>query len=394
MPVHMTGSFLPPQHEEVDVGDAVFLQQKGVTIEAAVVKKQGRRIKLLPEDRSGEMWVAPEQCDKVVTGGAEELMSRAAREAERAAREEAARQAEAARVAAEAAEKDGYNQKQKERVDTLTRALNARAVPSRDWCPIGKYCWTESPILMDQTKDCYRIVWYEIDVEKDYGGKHAPPEIDLSEVDELIAAVEQREKDKKEAEKEAAKKKKGKPKKPTEEEIAALEAAKAAEAEADQKEQDAAKKRAQDKLDKELKTFEKVEALRKPVKPPKYPPDLPPILEPPQHPKNQKLFDDLTGQGHAGDRIFYTDGSWHSLPYVEGSKDGVLKGGGLARDVVEQLGFMEKVVTFKAGYDGGITLTKHDCFPEEDPSNWITKDEEKWYGEFREDQEGQGTEEW
>ena len=99
MPVHMTGSFLPPQHEEVDVGDAVFLQQKGVTIEAAVVKKQGRRIKLLPEDRSGEMWVAPEQCDKVVTGGAEELMSRAAREAEKKAREEAARKAEADRKA-------------------------------------------------------------------------------------------------------------------------------------------------------------------------------------------------------------------------------------------------------------------------------------------------------
>ena len=83
-----------------------------------------------------------------------------------------------------------------------------------------------------------------------------------------------------------------------------------------------------------------------------------------------------------------------AIPYVEGSKDGVLKGGGLAKELVASLGFEEKVVTFKAAYDGGITLTKHDCFPPEDPATWSHKDEEKWVGEFRDDQAGLGSEDW
>ena len=198
----MTGTFLPAKNEDVSVGDAVFLMQKGLSIEAAVVKRTGRRIKLMPEDRSGEMWAAPEECTKVVKGGAEELMSRGAREAERKAREEALRKAEQARKDAEAAEKANYEALQKTRVDAITTQLNRRAVPSRDWCPVGKYNWTESPVLLDQTKDCYRIVWYEIDVDKDYGGKHDPPEIDLSEVDALIEAVEVRNKEREAAAKE------------------------------------------------------------------------------------------------------------------------------------------------------------------------------------------------
>lgn len=51
-------------------------------------------------------------------------------------------------------------------------------------------------------------------------------------------------------------------------------------------------------------------------------------------------------------------------------------------------------MTFKEAYDGGITLTKHDCFPEEDPAEWVVKDEEKWCGEFRADQEGLNSEDW
>ena len=87
MVVHMTGTFIQPKNEEVKVGDSVFVEQKGTTIEAAVVKRMGRRIKLMPEDKSAEIWVAPEECTKVVSNGAEELMSRGAREAERRARE-------------------------------------------------------------------------------------------------------------------------------------------------------------------------------------------------------------------------------------------------------------------------------------------------------------------
>ena len=53
-----------------------------------------------------------------------------------------------------------------------------------------------------------------------------------------------------------------------------------------------------------------------------------------------------------------------------------------------------QVTTFTAAYDGGITLTKHDCFPPEDPAIWISKTEEKWFGEFRQEQEGLGSEDW
>lgn len=390
----MTGSFLPPKNEECAVGDAVFFIQKGVTIEGAVVKRIGRRIKVLPEDKSGEMWVAPEELTKVVTSGAEELMSRGARAAEKRAREEAAAKAEADRKAAEKAEKDGYEETQKKRDGKLEMTLMRRAVPARDWCPVGVHCWVESPVLMDQTKDCYRIVWYEIDVDKDYGGKHEPPVMDMTEVEELTAAIDLRKEEKKKEEKEAAKKKKGKPKKKTPDEEAAEELAKEEEEKRDQAEIDSAKKKAENIMYKALDEYKKAEAARTPVQPPKYPPDLPPTLEPPVHPSNQSLYDKLLLQGHAGDRVFYTDGTMHNNPFVVGSTDGVLKGRGLCKEVAENLGFSEKVVTFKLGFDGGITLKKHDCFPPEDPAEWITKDEELWHGEFRKDQEGEGTEAW
>ena len=316
MVVHMTGSFIPVKNEEVKVGDACFLTHKGVSIEAAVVKRQGRRIKLMPEDRSGEMWVAPEELDKVKPGGAEELMSRAAREAEKKAREEAARKAEADRKAAEKAEKDTYDTIQSNCVSTIQNTLNMRAVPSREWCPVGKYCWTESPVLMDQTKDCYRVVWYEIDVDKDYGGVHEPPEIDLSEVDEIVAAIEARKKEAAEAAKKAPKAR-GKPKKKTDEEVAAEEAAKAEEEAKDQAEQDVARKRAENAHAAKLDLWKRAEAVRTPVKPPLYPPDLPPVLEPPQHPANQKRYDELLKQGRTRERDRTRSCVWaapHLLP--------------------------------------------------------------------------------
>jgi len=392
MVVHMTMAYIPVKNEGVKVGDAVFITRKGANIEGAVLKREGRRIKVLPEDRSGELWVAPEECDKVVPGGAEELMSRAAREAEKKAREEAIRKAEEDRKAAEKAEKDHYDKMSKDRIDGITNILNRRSVPARDWCPVGKYCWTESPVLMDQTKDAYRIVWYEIDVDKDYGGVHEAPVIDVSEVEELKAAVEEREKERKEAAKEKAKKQKGKPKKPTDDEIKAQEAEKAAEDAEDARQQAAAQRRAEDVHKAALKNFNAAEEARTPVTPPKYPPDLPPEPPKPQHPKNQAQYDAMLVLGHAGDRVYYTDGTYYSAPFVNGSKDGVLKGGGLCKEVVEMMGFREKVTTFKSAYDGGMTLTKHDCYPEEDPAEWVYKDEEKWKGEFRTDQEG--TEDW
>ena len=146
--------------------------------------------------------------------------------------------------------------------------------------------------------------------------------------------------------------------------------------------------------EKALDDFKRAEDNRTPVVPPKYPPDLPPVLEPPKHPANEKRYKELLAQGHAGDRVFFTDGTMWNSPLVIGSKDGVLKGDGLMKEVVEMLNFEEKIVTFKPAYDGGMTLIKHDCYPKEDPDEWIHKDEEKWIGEFRKGQEGEGSEEW
>jgi len=392
MVVHMTMTYIPVKNEEVKVGDVVFITRKGVNIEGAVLKREGRRIKVLPEDRSGEIWVAPEECDKIVSGGAEELMSRAAREQEKKAREEAIRKAEEDRKAAEKAEKDNLDKLTKDRTDGITNVLNRRSVPARDWCPVGKYNWIESPVLMDQTKDVCRVVWYEIDIDKDYGGVHEPPKIDLSEVEELKEAVEEREQEKKEKAKEEAKKKKGKPKKPTDDEIKAQEAEKQAELDADAKAQQQATRRAEDVLKAALKKFHAAEGARTPVTPPKYPPDLPPAPPVPQHPKNQAQYEEMLKLGHAGDRVYFTDGSYYSAPFAIGSKDRVLRGDGLCREVVDNFTFSEKVVTFKAAYDGGMTLTKHDCFPYEDPGEWYYKDEEKWKGEFRVGEDG--TEDW
>ena len=92
--------------------------------------------------------------------------------------------------------------------------------------------------------------------------------------------------------------------------------------------------------------------------------------------------------------MYYTDGSMAPINYVQGSTDKVCKGDGQAVELVEMFGFQTKTVYFKDTYDGGVTLIKHDSFPEEDPATWIAKDEEKWHGEFRADQEGLNTEEW
>lgn len=385
-----TPVFLEHCNEEVAVGDAVFVERKGKTIEASVVVRQGLRIRIMPEDRSGDIWVAVEECKKVVPGGAEELEGRAARIAAEKARLEAIRKAEEDRKAGEKAEKTAYEKVIADRESRIASKLAARAVPSRDWLPVGVHCWTESPVLMDQTKDLYRLIWYEINTELDYGAKHAPPEIDLSEVDQLKESFELRDKEEVAKKKEAAKKKR--PPKPTPEQLEEEEAAKKAQEEADAAAIEEAKKRAEEILQEKLKEFEAAEKTRTPVKPPKYPPDLPAEVEPPQHPKNQELYEKILSMGHGGDRVFYTDGTMHSIPYVVGSNDGACKGGGLAKEVAEMMGFQEKITYFTDAYDGGRTLTKHDCYPPEDPAVWVRKETELWSGEFRED--APGTEDW
>lgn len=385
-----TPVFLEHCNEDVKVGDSVFVERKGVTIEASVKVRQGLRIRIMPEDRSGDIWVAVEECKKVVPDGAEELEGRAARIAAEKAEQERLRKLEEDRKAAEKAEKTAYEKVVSDRLSKIQSMLAARAVPARDWMPVGQYCWTESPVLMDQTKDIYRIVYYEINTDLDYGAVHPPPEIDLSEVEALKEAVVEREKAKVAAAKEAAKKKR--PPKPTPEQLEKEAEEKAEQEKADQEEQDAATKRAEEALAVKLEEFKAAEAKRTPIKPPKYPPDLPAEVEPPEHPKNQELYEKILKEGHGGDRVYFTDGTMYSMPYIEGSKDGACKGKGQAKEAVELLGFSEKVTYFTDAYDGGRTLTKHDCFPPEDPAVWVRKEEEKWSGEFREDQPG--TEDW
>jgi len=269
-----------------------------------------------------------------------------------------------------------YEEIQKKRLAKIEQAILARSVPAAAWMPVGIYNWVESPVLMDQTKDCYRIVWYEISTDLDYGAKWTPPALDLGPVGVLKEAHG----DRKAAEYEARKNDK-KAKKPTDEEIAEQAAIDDAEIAALTKVQE-------ELLATQMAEYEKRCKERKPVSLPSYPPENPPVLTPPEYPKNKALYEKLLAQGHAGDRVFYTDGSWHNNPYVIGSVDKMLKGGGQAKELAEMLGFQEKVITFKKGFDEGKTLVKHDCFPKEDPAEWITKDEPKFAGEFRKDEVG------
>jgi len=395
MPLHMSGmpAFIPHANEGIAVGDAVFVVKKGVTLECSVTKRTGLRIQIQPEDKSGEMWIACEEVAKVVPGGAEELMSRAARIAE-AKRIEAEKKAkEDARKQAEKDEMDGYNKKEADRMAFVNGEMLRRGVAAREWMPVGVYCWLESPVLLDQTKDLYRIVMYEISVDKDYGAVNPKPEIDLTSVEELEKEIAIRKKEAEAAAKKAKQKKKGKP---TPEEIAAAEEEKAAEDAADAAAIAALKKECEDKLALLMDEWEETENARTVDTPPIYPPELPCTLDPPQHPKNKELYEKIISRknGHGGDRVFYTDGSWHNVTYVEGSTDGVCKGGGLSKELAESMGFLTKTITFNSAYNGGLTLKKHDCYPKEDPAEWYYEENEKWSGEFRVEEKGKNSQEW
>lgn len=160
MVLHMVGvpNFLPHANEGIAVGDSVFVVKKGVTLECAVTKRQGLRIQLMPEDKSGEIWVSTEEVQKVVPNGAEELMSRAARIAEEKRIEAEKKLKEEMRKQAEAEENSKYKKADDDRKKYIAGEMLRRGVAAREWMPVGSLCWTESPVLMDQTKDCYRIV--------------------------------------------------------------------------------------------------------------------------------------------------------------------------------------------------------------------------------------------
>jgi hypothetical protein len=137
----------PSALENVAVGDAVFVTVKQTwekgritekTVEGWVTKRLGMRVRVMPEDRSGEFWVECSELDKVVPGGGEEVSSRAARLAEQRRIEEEKKRIEAERKAAELAEKRNYEAVQQERIDRIKSEYLRRAVPARDWLPVGK----------------------------------------------------------------------------------------------------------------------------------------------------------------------------------------------------------------------------------------------------------------
>jgi len=248
-------------------------------------------------------------------------------------------------------------------------------------------------VLMDQTKDCYRIVLYDINVDLDYGAVIKEPEVDYGPVEELEASIAERNKEKEKEKKALAKKKK---KKPTEAELAMEEEQRLKEEAEDAADVAKKKKDCEDMVADAREAWAENEKVRVRVLPPLYPPELPLQLEPPVHPKNTELYESLIDRknGHCGDRVMYTDGGWHDVAFVNGSTDGMCKGGGLSRELVENWGWKIQTLEFTEAYDGGKTLRKHDCYPEDDPAEWEFVETEKWKGMVRVAEKGKDSEEW
>ena len=161
---HVPAPPSPEKHqEEVEEGDSVTIFVKGEMVEAAVMKKRGLQVHLLFEDNETKKWADATELKKVVKGGAEELMSRAARAA--AAREEAEQEKrrkaeEAARLKAEQEAKEAARKAEEKRIRD---AFMARARKAFDWLPTGVYFNTDHLPIPDHQKDIFRIVWYEAD---------------------------------------------------------------------------------------------------------------------------------------------------------------------------------------------------------------------------------------
>ena len=169
----VSGATVAPKSPEkaplvADVGDCVTITYKGQVLEAAVLKTWGEWIQLLFEDNETCKWIETKDMTKVVKGGAEELRTRAARAAiarEEAEMEKRRKAEEAERIKKEKEAKEAARKAEEKRIhDTFTR----RARKAFDWPPTGVYFNTDHLPIPDHQKDIFRIVWYEIDVEKNY----------------------------------------------------------------------------------------------------------------------------------------------------------------------------------------------------------------------------------
>jgi hypothetical protein len=264
---------------------------------------------------------------RVTKDGAAELYGRAARIAAEKARIEAEKKAEAERKRIEKERKEAEEKKKADAANQLAMVYMMRAVPSRDWCPIGEYAWVDSPVLMDQTKDLYRIVRYEINRDVEYTidktGAHIT-ELDIRKRWKAENPEENTDVVWDGIEEEPKKGIAAVPPKFTKEEIASM-----------------------------LKAAQEDEARK--TLPMKHRPDA-----------------DLFGiEPWHGNRVFYTDASVHNVDLDE------------LAELIENLGFYTKTLEFKDAYDGGLTLKKHDSYPKEDPAEWEHVDTDKYVGWLR-----------
>jgi len=155
-------------HEDVKVGDSVKVMVKGSDkpIECAVTGRRGRAVKLLQEDAVTTCWVDSTELISVVTDGAEELMSRAARAAAAAAEAAAKKKAEDEAKAAEKAREEARIAAEKAEAKRIYEAYMERAKKTIDWMPSGLYFNTDHLPIPDHQKDVFRVIRYEIDVTK------------------------------------------------------------------------------------------------------------------------------------------------------------------------------------------------------------------------------------
>jgi hypothetical protein len=160
-------------HETVEVGDAVAIMKNGQKVEAAVDAKKGR-IKLRFEDGVTTAWVASSELVSIVKGGAEELMSRAARLAAEAAAAKKEKELKEKAAAEEKAKKEAEEAARKKEEKRIFDCYKNRAATAFDWCPTGVYFNLDHLPIPDHQKDFYRIVHYEIQEDFDYKRQGKP----------------------------------------------------------------------------------------------------------------------------------------------------------------------------------------------------------------------------
>ena len=163
------------KQEDVKVGDAVFVNykeaKKEVKKELAVVQRIGTRLKLIEEDNLTTTWVDCTQIVQVTVDGAEEFLQRAEVAAAKAAEEKAKKEAAAKAAAAEKKLQEEKEAAQKAEAKRIYDAYMKRALPTLDWLPTGVYFNLDHLPIPDHQKDVFRIVHWEIDVDKNYKSK-------------------------------------------------------------------------------------------------------------------------------------------------------------------------------------------------------------------------------